>query len=92
MRKELTLWQQIALQCVSDVAKVKSLFTGDDVMDLLDVRGSVTNEARALGPVMVMASKSGVMEKTESFKSSARRTQHGSPRRVWLSLVYEGEL
>ena len=82
-------WDDIAFECIVEVAKRKEMFTGDDVMDLLQERAALSKEHRALGPVMVRAAKRGIMEKTETFQSSRRKTQHGSPRRVWLSLVYD---
>lgn len=82
------LWATKALECVCEVASEQETFTGDDVMNILEERGLLPNEHRALGPVMIEAAKANIMEKTDRFQSSTRKTQHGSPRRVWRSLIW----
>lgn len=85
-------WEEASADCIKQVATQKRRFTGDDVMNLLEERGFSTGDSRALGPAMVRAAKAGLMEKTETFQASTRRSQHGSPRRVWQSCIFAGEI
>lgn len=78
-------WAELAYQAVLDVAKCKQSFTTDDVMESMgDVPCDV--DKHVMGSVMTRAATAGAIRKTDSFIPCKRKNQHGSPRRVWISL------
>jgi hypothetical protein len=78
-------WREGAYARLLELASQKQSFTSDDLVDRMD-RYAPNN--KAVGTVMIKAQNAGIIEKTEQFIASRRKNQHGSPRRVWKSLIY----
>jgi len=79
-------WQEKAIAAIRNVARRRKTFLVDDVWleDLEQPR-----EGRAMGAAIRRALSEGIIERTEEFRPSARRTSHSTPRRVWRSLIFE---
>lgn len=87
------LWEESALECIVEIARKQQFLTGDDVMNLLDEKGiECYGDPRGLGNVMRMAAGKRVITKTETWVTSKRKSQHSSPRRIWISLLYIPEV
>jgi hypothetical protein len=86
-------WLDFALACVCACALTRKRFTSDDVDELLDaIPGAPkTHEKRALGPVFLAVKRSGKIIQTNEVKPSNREKLHNSPRRIWLSRVYDAK-
>ena len=77
-------WVRAALDAVRSLALARSRFTTDDVWELLERRGvQATHEPRALGAVIRMASKSGIIRATGQYVKSKRVECHGRPIMIW---------
>lgn len=66
-------------------------FTSDDVWARMVDAGGVppTHDNRALGAVMRWAASDGLIAATDRVRPSSRVRLHGSPRRIWRSLVHQ---
>lgn len=83
-------WEDRAMAALWDVCRKEREFLVDDVRDELDRRGIVTHDMRAIGPLMLKASKKGMVEHTGEYRPSRQAQCHGNPRGVWRSLVFKG--
>lgn len=86
-------WKVAAMVAVRVAANRNATFTTDDVWDALSANtvGVSTQDNRALGPIMVMAAKSGVCRKTRTFpetRPSKRPELHRTPLQIWESLLF----
>ena len=82
-------WRDVAYQCVIDVAGRLSEFTTDAVLSELALYPTVsTHEPRALGPVMMRASRDNVISATSRFVKSEAVSRHRAPKQVWRSNIY----
>lgn len=79
------LWKQAAFDAVCHIALHRRVqFTTDEVWELLDEQGiRATHEPRALGAVIRMASKSGIIRATGQYVKSKRVECHGRPIMIW---------
>lgn len=80
-----TTWRARAERRLVAIAHERPEFTADDLWgpDL-----DKPNEARALGPILLWARDQGLIVDADRFIRSTQPGNHGSPRRVWRSLVY----
>jgi hypothetical protein len=80
-------WVRSALDAVRSIALTRSRFTTDDVWELLERRGvQATHEPRALGAVIRMASKKGIIRSTGEYVKSKRVECHSRPVMVWEAI------
>lgn len=85
-------WKILMLQLTHEVCLTHVEFTSDDVMDryyaIPDPDKPRTHELRAMGPVILNASRQDWCEKANCAPiPSRRRSLHASPRVVWKSLI-----
>lgn len=73
-------WKSQAATVVATLAQSGQPFTPDDVWAAGLPR---PREPRALGPVMMRAVKSGLIEPTGEWVNSKQASQHATPVRVW---------
>jgi hypothetical protein len=78
------LWREAALAAVEKVCRTKRFFTPDDVWS---IGLEKPPNPRALGPVMLRASKLNWCRQTGAFVRSTVPTQHQNPIREWESLL-----
>jgi hypothetical protein len=78
------MWEGAAFRAVEKIANTAEYFTADEV-DLTQIARA--RDKRALGGVMLKARNLGLIEPTDTFRSTARVGSHASPRRVWKSNV-----
>ena len=77
-------WQEKALLTIENLARTSQTFTADDVW----LAGLERPEnSRALGGVMRLARKQGLIEPTDRLVTSVFESGHYGPRRVWRSLA-----
>lgn len=79
-------WQQEARDVLYRLASEKHTFTADDMWEALAKwEVPAPREPRMLAAVLADAKKDGLIAATQMYAASRRR--HGSPIRVWRSLV-----
>lgn len=78
------LWSDTALLAVERIAQRQTHLSSDDVWALLAEYGMQADEPRAMGAVMRLAARRGLIEPTAAYRPSRRRR---GPQRVWRSLV-----
>lgn len=76
-------WKQEAHRQVLILAQAGAEFTTDDVWARLEGRQE-TPEPRAMGAVMLKASRQGVIRMTGQFRQSKRPECHGRRIAVWV--------
>ena len=84
-RNAAPAFNDLAFAAVCRVAKRRHRFIVDMVWAELG-EAAPTHEKRAMGAVMVKASRAGIIEPTDEFRASEQRNCHSNPRRVWRSL------
>lgn len=67
-------------------AQTPTLFDGRAAQTAADI--AATPDNRALGAVMRRAATDGLIAATNELRPSQRVSLHGSPRRIWRSLVF----
>lgn len=77
-------WKDLALDAVRRTCEQRSDFISDDVWEVGEL--PQTREDRALGPVMLRASRLGWCVKTDRVRPSKRSHLSGKP--VWRSLLH----
>lgn len=77
-------WMAEALDAVERLAGIHEEFTTDAVWAVVK---SKTSEPRAMGAVMRIATKQGIIAPTDGHRPSERKASHRRPLRVWKSLV-----
>ena len=83
-------WIDAALDALHAAASEQSHVTSDDVWHRLPDDVS-THDHRAMGAVFVRGQGLGWIMFTEATKPTGRAIAHRNPKRVWRSLIYEGE-
>jgi hypothetical protein len=83
-------WIDAALDALHAAASEQSHVTSDDVWHRLPDDVS-THDNRAMGAVFVRGQGLGWIMFTEATKPTGRAIAHRNPKRVWRSLIYEGE-
>lgn len=79
-------WLDAANSCIVTMAQTRESFSGWEVTQFLrDLKITTPNE-RALGPLLIKASKAGLIEKTE--RHAKNPLAHNCPSPVWRSLVH----
>lgn len=81
-------WRLAVLDIIKEVASRKAYLTADDIWEVIQERELDFYYARIMGPLMVQARNNGWIEPTDRLETSRRISLHGSPRRVWKSLIY----
>lgn len=81
-------WMDAAYATVVAAATERAAFTVDVLWN--DYGLAPTVENRALGPVLLLAKRDGVIVASGEYQHSKRRVNHTSLRQVWLSKVYRG--
>jgi hypothetical protein len=77
-------WKSFTYECIVAVAKQLFHFTTDDVDDYRRAaRGPITQDARALGPLMLQAKHEGICRPTSRWQT----VRHKRPLRVWESCI-----
>lgn len=85
-------WKAAAAMAALEAAQSLPELTSDDVIERIP-DSFRTHELRALGPVMMRAAKWGWIVKADRAGRNSRRSSlHASPRTVWRSLLYTGEV
>lgn len=79
-------WKVQALDAVRRTCEQRREFHVDDVWVVGELPS--TREDRALGPVMRHAARLGYCRRSDRVRPSVR--SHGSPKPVWVSLLYRG--
>jgi hypothetical protein len=73
-------WIEAAESIVRNLT-VGTRFIGEQIVDLVNSRGFVTHDLRAMGPILQRLGRGGVIRKTGEYR--AARTSHGSPKPIW---------
>jgi hypothetical protein len=76
-------WLEAATRIVADVARRSGRFTTDDVWVALEAADLRPREPRALGAVMRLAARRGLVTATTAYTPSSRVECHARPVRVW---------
>jgi hypothetical protein len=74
-------WKALALEAVRKTCLSRNSFISDDIWEVGNLPS--TREDRALGPVLMKASKFGWCSRTSDMRPSKR--SHGSGKPVWRS-------
>jgi hypothetical protein len=81
-------WRGVALHAVEVIARHRPTLTTDDVWYVLDLHDvEHPDEPRALGAIMLLAARQGLIEPTNERRASRRIVHHAFPCRVWRSLI-----
>jgi hypothetical protein len=83
------LWREEALRAGIQAAGELLTITSDDIAERME-SWARTRDNRAMGPVLLKLARQKVIEPTERFIATRRISSHGSPRRIWRSLVHHG--
>lgn len=81
-------YQSAVLGAIEDVARTHSVFSTDEVMVRLAGLGLIVPEMRVLGPIMMLAQRSGYIQPTATFIKSDSVKRHRAPKRQWRSRIY----
>lgn len=76
-------WREEARATVELFAKRKAPFTTDEILDVLERKGTTTRENRALGGIMVKARNEGVI-KAIGTRQTTRRCAHLRLKTLWI--------
>jgi hypothetical protein len=76
-------WRSEARATVEVLARKKSPFTTDEVLDILERKNTVTRENRALGGIMMKARNEGVI-KPIGTRPTTRRCAHLRLKTLWI--------
>lgn len=80
-------WLELARQTVLEVARLQVEFTTDAIWEF-GLRPPPSGSSRALGPVMLWASKHGVIQRTDRTRATKKAESHAQPLRIWRSKVF----
>lgn len=75
-------YMRVALGVVADLARAGAPFTTDDVIARMP-DGVTTPEPRALGAVMTIARRQGIVEPLNQTRNSTMPSCHSRPKRLW---------
>ena len=84
-----TKWKREASKKLFQIAQARRTFTSDDILEPLGIAGIVTKDNRALGAILLAASRMHLIKSTDTFIRSRRRSRHGAPIMVWKSLIFK---
>lgn len=84
-------WKLEAYATIVRIAKRQTELTTDDVWEAIP-SGVETHERRALGPIMVLAAKNGIIEKTGQWVETKREAAHQRPVALWRSKVFKWDI
>ena len=79
-------WRDVAFGVVEDVCRTNNEFTADDIW--ATGLEPPPNDARALGPVMLRASRAGLCEKTGRSTPTKRVGHHACEIAIWRSMIH----
>lgn len=90
-------WKSAADEVIEEIAKKHRVFTSDDIWDELLTRDVSTSDHRAMGPRILAAVKSKVLDyqscnycgTAKVVKASDREESHAKHTTVYVSLVYK---
>lgn len=80
-------WVARVLVVIRHVCARQRTFTGDDIQAEMAKYPERTKDGRALGPLLKKAQGMGLCIPTSTFETSNIVHHHGSPNRVWRSLL-----
>lgn len=84
------VWKKAATMAIRSLAVELDEFTTDDVWEwLYSMAIEAPHEPRALGAMMLQASRDGLISPTDRVRKSARPVCHANPKRVWRSNIVE---
>ncbi len=86
-------WKAYAMEAVEWAAQRRNTFTSDAVWWALvaaDVKRP--HQPKAMGPVMTLGERFGLIVPTERFVPTVRPSRNRAPIRVWKSLIYDKSL
>lgn len=86
-----SVWMAAALRAGRSIASRQVTLTTDDIWADLGFRGLDTREHRAMGAVVRMLVKAGVLAHSGRYTKSVRQECHARPIPVWRSSVYVGK-
>ena len=78
-------WRNEARATVEILARRKSPFTTDEVLEILERKGTVTRENRALGGIMMKARNDGVI-RSIGTRPTMRRCAHLRLKTLWIGV------
>jgi hypothetical protein len=81
-------WIKAAKWAVYEIAKDTREFTTDAVW-ASGLPEPPSGSSRALGPVMLAASRAGVVQITDRTRPTTKKLSHAQPLRVWTSNIYQ---
>jgi hypothetical protein len=82
-------WNAHALAAVRSAAMRHDELTVDDVWPFITEE---VHDSRALGPVMLRASKAGIIDRVRgAFRTSDRPETHARPLALWRSLIQDAD-
>jgi len=85
-----TTWTDTALEIVRELARAKQQFTIDDLRNLARIRNLEPPPNHGeWGGLMLSAVKEGIIKATQQYKPSRQKSNNGSPRRIWESLLFK---
>ena len=82
-------YMRVALAVVAELARSGVPFTTDDVVARMPEHVT-TPEPRALGAVMTIARKRGIVEPMSEYRNSTLVSCHGRPKRLWRGVPQRG--
>lgn len=83
------VWKEECRSAIRHLAMSKAEITTDDVWEYLaDLGVDLPHEVRAIGPMMIRASRDGWITATDRYRNSHRVECHARPIRIWGSLIF----
>ena len=83
------VWKDIAYSALDRLARTQRPFTADDLTDLMASRyvlPPTTHNLKALGGVLAVAKKNGLIRMTGEYQASRRPGCHATRRGVWIGV------
>ena len=79
-------WKTVAMGIIKDLCQNRTEWTADDVWEALSHHTAKTHEPRAVGALIVNASKMGLCKSTGRYVQSRLPIRHKRPVCVWESI------
>src|SRR5215207_6905228 len=83
-------FNEVALELLREYAEHHRIVFCDEVIDAIGDRLPETHDKRALGGVYRKAASNGWIHKSQDYRLS--NSSNRSPKPVWISLIYRGNL
>jgi len=80
-------WKEKVGKIIRGLALTRQPFTSDEVWAGIHSEGLTVHDNRALGPMMMKASRSGIVVKTGRTRTSKRPETHASPKAEWVGII-----